>query len=327
MLPTRRQFAVALAIVFLNVWPQAQAQSQAYPSKPVRLVIPFVPGGSTDLFGRLVAEPLGRALGQTVIVENKAGAGGSLGATEVARSAPDGYTLGVATVSTMIVLPATRRNPGYTVDSFAPVTNIAQMPNIIAVNPSFPAKNLKELIVVLKANPNKYSFATSGTGSVSHMVGESFRAAAGVNIGHVPYKGSGPAMQDVVGGQVDILVDQLPSSKAFIDSGKLKLLGVVAPDRVAEYPDVMTMEEAGLKGLTDQAWYGIVAPAKVPPAVLAKLSQAMQTVMASPEVRERVNKLGATPVGNSPAEFTAQIHSELEKMRALVKARNISLDE
>jgi tripartite-type tricarboxylate transporter receptor subunit TctC len=320
---TRRQFAVALSAALFTSW----AHAQTYPSKPIRLVIPYAPGGSTDLFGRLVAEPLGRVLGQTVIVENKAGAGGMLGTAEVARSAPDGYTLGVGTVSTMVIFPATHPKPGYTVDSFVPVANIAEMPNVIAVNPSFPAKNLKELIAVLKANPDKYSFATSGKGSINHMLGESFQATAGVKMNHVPYKGAGPAMQDVMGGQVDILIDQLPSSKAFIDSGKLKLLGVIAPKRVAEYPDVMTMEEAGLKGFNDQAWYGIVAPVKVPPAVLARLSEAMQKVMAMPDVRERVRKLGATPVGNSPAEFSAQIRGEVDKMRALVKARNISLEE
>ena len=320
---TRRSFVVAASAALVALG----AQAQTYPERPIRLVVPYAPGGSTDLIARYVAEPLGRMLGQTVIVENKAGAGGMLGTAEVARAAPDGYTLGVGTVSTMVIFPATHPKPGYTADSFVPVTNIAVMPNIIAVNPSFPAKNLKEFIAVLKANPDKYSFATSGKGSINHMMGESFQAGAGVKMNHVPYKGTGPAMQDVMGGQVDILVDQLPSSKPFIDSGKLRLMGVIAPKRAAEYPDVMTMEEAGLKGFTDQAWYGIVAPAKVPPAVLAKLSEAMKKVMAMPDVRARLEKVGATPVGNSSPEYSAQIRSEIDKMKALVKARNISLEE
>lgn len=320
---TRRHFAIAVSAT-LAAW---GAQAQTYPDKPIRLVVPYAPGGSTDLIARHIAEPLGRALGQAVVVDNKAGAGGMLGTAEVARAAPDGYTLGVGTVSTMVIFPATHPKPGYTVDSFVPVTNIAVMPNIIAVNPSFPAKNLKEFIAVLKTHPDKYSFATSGKGSINHMMGESFQAGAGVQMNHVPYRGAGPAMQDVMGGQVEILVDQLPSSKPFIDSGKLRLMGVISPKRVAEYPDVMTMEEAGLKGFTDQAWYGIVAPAKLPPAVLAKLSDAMKKVMAMPEVRARLEKVGATPLGNSSAEYGAQIRSEIDKMKVLVKARNISLEE
>ena len=318
-----RHFTLAVVTLLLS----GSAQAQTYPDKPIRLVIPYAPGGSTDLIARYVSEPLGRVLGKTIIVDNKAGAGGMLGTAEVARAAPDGYTLGVGTVSTMVILPATHPKPGYTVESFLPITNIAVMPNVIAVNPSFPAKDLKEFIAVLKANPDKYAFATSGKGSINHMMGESFQAIAGVKINHVPYKGSGPAMQDVIGGQVGILIDQLPSSKAFIDSGKLRLLGVIAPKRLPEYPNAMTMEEAGLTGFNDQAWYGIVVPAKTPPAVVAKLTEAMQKVVAMPDVRARLQKAGATPVGNSSAEFTAQIRSEIDKMKKLVKSRNISLDE
>ena len=331
MNPSRRQcaaavpaLALALALILFFA---AAVNAQTYPDKPIRLIVPYAPGGSTDLIARYVAEPLGRVLGQTVVVDNKAGAGGMLGTAEVARAAPDGYTLGVGTVSTMVIFPATHPKPGYTVDSFAAVTNIAVMPNVIAVNPSFPAKDLKEFIAVLKANPGKYAFATSGKGSINHMMGESFQAGAGVKLNHIPYKGTGPAMQDVMGGQVAILVDQLPSSKPFIDSGKLRLMGVIAPRRIAEYPDVMTMEEAGLKGFNDQAWYGIVAPARVPPAVLARLGDAMKKVMAMPDVRARLEKAGAAPLGNSAAEFSAQIRSEIDKMKKLVASRNISLDE
>ncbi|HSI56670.1 MAG TPA: tripartite tricarboxylate transporter substrate binding protein [Ideonella sp.] len=322
---SRRRFPAAATVAALVL--AGGAQAQTWPDKPIRLVVPYAPGGSTDLIARYVAEPLGRVLGQTIIVDNKAGAGGMLGTAEVARAAPDGYTLGVGTVSTMVIFPAVHPKPGYTADSFVAVTNIAVMPNVIAVTPSFPAKNLKEFIAVLKANPDKYSFATSGMGSINHMMGESFQAGAGVKLNHVPYKGAGPAMQDVMGGQVDILVDQLPSSKPFIDAGKLRLMGVISPRRVPEYPEVMTMEEAGLKGFTDQAWYGIVAPAKLPPAVLAKLSDAMKKVLAMPDVRARLEKAGAAPVGNTPAEYAAQIRGEIDRMKLLVKARNISLEE
>jgi tripartite-type tricarboxylate transporter receptor subunit TctC len=268
-----------------------------------------------------------KELGQTVLVENRGGAGGALGTSEVARSTPDGYTLGIATVSTMIVIPATRTNPDYTLESFAPITNIASMPNVITVNPKFPAKNLTELIAVLKAKPGKYSYATSGVGSINHMLGESFQAEAGVKLIHIPYKGSGPAMQDVMGGQVDILFDQFPSSKTYIDTGKLRAVGVISPQRVPGYPDVMTMEDGGMKGFTDEAWYGLLAPAKVPPEVLARLTQAMKKVMAEPELRARLESIGARPVGNSSAEFVAQIRSEIGRMRQLVQQRQIKLEE
>ena len=312
---------VTSCIVMGGVW------AQSYPTRPIRLIVPFAPGGSTDIIARLAAEGMRRELGQPVIVENRGGAGGALGTAEVARATPDGYTLGIATVSTMIVYPATRANPDYTLESFAPITNIASMPNVITVNPKFPAKNLTDFIAVLKAKPGKYSYATSGVGSINHMLGESFQAASGVKLIHVPYKGSGPAMQDVMGGQVDILFDQFPSSKTFIDSGKLRAVGVITPHRVPGYPDVMTMEDAGMKGFTDEAWYGLLAPAKVSPEVLARLTQAMKKVMAEPELRARLESIGSRPVGNSPAEFVAQIHSEVSRMKQLVKERQIKLEE
>jgi len=302
------------------------AWAQGYPTRTIKLVVPFSAGGSTDIIARLTAEQMRKELGQTVIVENVGGAAGALGTMQVAQAAPDGYTLAIATVSTMIVYGATRSNPQYTLESFAPITNIASMPNVLTVNVNFPAKNLVEFIKVLKANPGKYTFASSGIGSINHMLGESFQAEAGVKMIHVPYKGSGPAMQDVMGGQVDSLFDQFPSSKAFIDSGKLKAIGVISPHRIPGY-DVMTMEEAGMKGFTDEAWYGLLAPARVSPEVLARLTDAMKKVMAAPELRAQLEKVGARPVGNSAAEFTAQIRSEITRMKRLVRERQIKLDE
>jgi len=209
----------------------------------------------------------------------------------------------------MIVYSATRANPKYTLESFAPITNIASMPNILTVNASFPAKNLTEFIKLLKDSPGKYTFASSGVGSINHMLGESFQAEAGVKMIHVPYKGSGPAMQDVMGGQVHSLFDQFPSSKPYIDGGKLKPIGVISPHRIPGY-DVMTMEEAGMKGFTDEAWYGILAPAKVPPEVVARLTEAMKKVMASPELRAQLEKVGharsAARRRNSPRRFATR---------------------
>ncbi len=302
------------------------AMAESYPTRAIKLVVPFSAGGSTDIIARLTAEQMRKELGQVVIVENVGGAAGAVGTQQVASAAPDGYTLAVATVSTMIVYGATRASPLYTLDSFAPITNIASMPNVMTVNVNFPAKNLTEFIKVLKASPGKYTFASSGVGSINHMLGESFQAEAGVKMVHIPYKGSGPAMQDVMGGQVDALFDQFPSSKAFIDGGKLKAIGVISPQRIPGY-DVMTMEEAGMKGFTDEAWYGLLAPAKVPPDVLAKLTDAMKKVMASPDLRAALEKVGARPVGNSPAEFAAQVRREIERMKRLVKERQIKLDE
>ncbi len=303
------------------------AGAQSYPTRPIKLVVPFAPGGSTDIIARLFAEQMRKELGQAVVVENRGGAGGALGTMEVARAAPDGYTLAVATVSTMIVYLATRSKPEYTLESFAPITNIASMPNVISVNPKFPASNLTEFIAELKRHPGKYSFATSGVGSINHMLGESFQSQAGVKLVHVPYKGSGPAFQDVIGGQVDMIFDQFPSSKQYIDSGRLKPIGVITPQRVPGYPNIMTMEDAGMKGFTDEAWYGLLAPAKAPPEVLARLDQAAQKAMKNPELRAQLDKIGARPVGSTPAEFTAQIRREIDHMKKIVKERGINLDD
>ena len=320
-----KRWKVALAALVSSL-AAATACAQNWPTHPIKLIVPFAPGGSTDIIARLAAEPLGRELGQTVVVENVGGAAGALGTMQLKNANPDGYTLGIATVSTMIVYGATKKQPQYSVDDFAPVTNIASMPNIIAINPKFPAKDLKEFIEVLKKSPGKYTFGSSGIGSINHMLGESFQAAAGVKMVHVPYKGSGPAMQDVMGGQIDSLFDQFPSSKAYIDSGRMRAIGVISPKRIPGY-DVMTMEEAGMKGFTDEAWYGLLAPGKLPPAILARLDAAMKKVMADPTLRERLEKVGARPVGNTSAEFKAQIKSEIARMKQLVAERHIQLTD
>lgn len=317
----------SLVAVTVSCVVAAGAWAQSYPTRPIRLVVPFAAGGSTDLIARITAEQMRKELGQAVVVENVGGAAGALGTMQVMNAAPDGYTLLIATVSTMIVYPAAHPKPEYSLESFVPITNIASMPNVITVNPKFPAQNLTEFIAVLKASPDKYSFASSGVGSINHMLGESFQAYSGTKIIHIPYKGSGPAMQDVMGGQVDILFDQFPSSKNFIDTGKLKAVGAVSPQKIPGYPNLMTMEDAGMKGFTDEAWYGLLAPAKVSPEVVARLTDAMKKTMASPELRAKLEQIGARPVGNSPAEFSAQVRSEIARMKELVKSRNIKLQE
>jgi tripartite-type tricarboxylate transporter receptor subunit TctC len=305
----------------------ASAFAQSYPTRSIKMIVPFAAGGSTDIIARFTAAQLTKDLGQAVVVENVGGAAGALGTMQGMNAAPDGYTLIIATVSTMIVYPAAHPKPQYTLDNFVPITNIASMPNIITVTPSFPAKDLKEFIAVLKANPDKYSYATSGVGSINHMLGESFQAYSGTKIVHIPYKGSGPAMQDVMGGQVNILFDQFPSSKGQIDNGKLKAIGAISPQPIPGYPNVMTMEAGGLKGFTDEAWYGLLAPKGTPPDVVAKLTDAMKKALANPELRAKLEGVGARPVGNTAQEFAAQIRREQESMKKLVKERNIQLSE
>jgi len=315
----------AFAAVVVSLIGLATASAQNWPSRPIKMVVPFPPGGSTDIIGRLAADQLGRDLGQPVVVENVGGAAGAIGTMQVKRAPADGYTLAIATVSTMIVYQSAQAKPEYSVEDFVPITNIASMPNVLSVGPTIKAKDLNELIALLKANPGKYTFATSGIGSINHLLGESFQAYAGVNLVHVPYKGSGPGMQGVMGGQVDMIFDQFPSSKGAIDAGQLRGIGVISPQRVPGY-DIMTMEEAGLKGFTDEAWYGLLAPGKTPSDVVAKLGDAMHKVIANPEFRARVEKTGAHPVGNSPAEFKAQILREVEQTKKLVKERNIKFE-
>jgi len=313
--------AVAACAVAASAW------AQSYPTRTIKLIVPFSAGGSTDIIARLTAEQLRKELGQTVVVENVGGAAGALGTMQGMNANPDGYTLLIATVSTMIVYPAAHPKPQYSLDNFVPITNIASMPNIITVTPSFPAKELKEFIAVLKASPGKYSYATSGVGSINHMLGESFQAYSGTKLIHVPYKGSGPAMTDVMGGQVDILFDQFPSSKQHVDSGKLKGIGAISPQKIPGYPNIMTMEDAGLKGFVDEAWYGLLAPKGTPPDVVAKITDAMKKTLANPELRAKLEGVGARPVGNTPAEFSIQIRSEQERMKKLVKERNIQLQD
>lgn len=311
----------------LTVACSSAAIAADYPSRPIRIIVPYGPGGTTDLVARHISEPLARALGQPVIVENKAGAGGVVGTAELARANADGYTLGIGTVSTMVIAPASGSpQVSYSAKDFTPITNVAATPNIIAVTSKFPAKDLAGLIVLIKANPEKYAYASSGIGSINHMMGESFQAGAGLKIRHVPYRGSGPAIQDVIAGNVDILVDQLPSSKTFIDSGRIRLLGAISPKRLAEYPNVPTMEEAGIAGFNDQAWYGLIGPAKLPQDVQDRLAKAMQTVMTTATVRSNLEGSGASPLGSSSAAFTAQINQEVERMRKLIADRNIKLD-
>lgn len=305
----------------------AGAASAQYPNKPVKLIVPFAPAGTTDIVARIVADQLSKELGQTVIVENRAGGGGSIGADVVAKSTPDGYTLGVATVSTMAVNPAANsRIPYNNFTDFIPVTKFVTVPNVLAVHPSVPAKDYKEFVALLKKNPGKYSFATSGTAGIGHMMGELFMSATGTDMVHIPYKGAGPAVLDVVGGQVPVLFDNLPSSKSQIDAGNMRLLAVAAAKRLPAYPNTPTFAELGIPEVNDPAWYGMVVPAKTPKEIVDKLYAASVKAVNNPATKEKLAQQGADPVANTPAEFAKDIKVEYDKMKAIVVKKGIKLD-
>jgi tripartite-type tricarboxylate transporter receptor subunit TctC len=315
--------AVALAVAGITA---LRAQG-AYPDHTVTMIIPFPPGGSTDVIGRVVAEGLRSVLGHPVVVDNRGGAGGSLGTAAIAKSAADGYTIGMGTASTLAINPAVYRNLGFDVTKdLAAVTNIAAVPNVMTVTPSLPAKNVAELIALAKAEPGKLSYASAGNGSVSHLMGEQFKLATKTEIIHVPYRGVGPALNDAVGGQVQVMYDNLPSSLALIQAGKLRALAVSSPKRLEALPDVPTFAELKLDDLDWMAFFGIVAPAGTPAAAVERLNAAVRQVLAMPDVRDKLAGQQALLIGNTPGEFSAQIARELERFRRAVAAANIKVE-
>jgi tripartite-type tricarboxylate transporter receptor subunit TctC len=326
--PLRRLAALAAFAVPLLA-ATAPSLAQSYPNKPIRLIIPFPPGGTTDIIGRLVADKLGQELGQPVVVENRGGGGGAIGAAELTKAAPDGYTLGIATVSTMAVNPACNpKLPYRSPEDFQPVTNLAAVPNVVVVNPDrVKAQGMAAFIAFLKANPGKLSYATSGTCGIGHMMGELFKASTGTFLVHIPYRGAGPALNDVLAGQVEVLFDNLPSSLPHIQSGKLRALAVAAPQRLDVLPGVPTLAELNLAAVNDQAWYGLVAPPKTPDDVVRRLQAAAATVLNAPDLRDKLRLQGATPVPNTPEQFRTQIVAERDKMIDLVKRQGIKLDQ
>ncbi|NYS12848.1 tripartite tricarboxylate transporter substrate binding protein BugE [Achromobacter xylosoxidans] len=315
--------ALATALAGLCLSGAAQA-ADAYPNKPIRLIVPFAAGGTTDIVARVVAEGLGRELGQPVVVENRGGGGGSIGADALARSTPDGYTLGVATVSTMATNPATNpKTPYNPLKDFAPITNMVNVPNVLTVNPAVPAKSVAEFVALLKANPGKYSYASSGAGGIGHLDGELFKSLTQTDMVHVPYRGSGPALNDVIAGQVNAQFDNLPSSMPHIQAGKLRALAIAAPKRLPALPDVPTFAEGGLPEMDNMAWYGLVAPAGTPQAVIDRIHDATVKALKDPKIAQRLADGGSLVDGNTPAEYAAQIKRELELRQRIAKERNI----
>lgn len=325
---SRRNCMAVAASVLLGLTAVGSAVAQSnYPNKPIRLIVPFAAGGTTDIIARAISEPLGKELGQAIVVENKGGGGGVIGAAEAARAAPDGYSLSVATVSTTASNPAI--NPAITYNpltDFTPVINMAATPNVVVVHPSFPAKTYEEFVKEVSSNPGKYSYASSGTGGIGHLQTELFKSLVNLDMQHIPYRGAGPGLNDAVAGQVPIMFDNLPSALPFITSGRLRAIVVAAPERVAAIPDVPTFKEVGLEPANRMAYYGILGPKDLPPEIVEKLNTALKKVLAEPAVAKRIEDTGSIVVANSPAEFAKEIQEEFAVYSDVVKKQNLKLE-
>jgi tripartite-type tricarboxylate transporter receptor subunit TctC len=304
-------------------WPiaaRAQGPALDYPTRPITLIVPYAPGGGNDVLARGVAEPMSKALGQPIVIENHGGAGGSIGTRQVAKSAPDGYTLGLGGTGTLAVDPTLYPNVGYDPrKDFAPVGLIATGPLIVLVNPSLPARNVQELIALAKAQPGKLNYASAGKGSGIHLGTVLFAATAGIDITHIPYKGSGPALTDLLGGHISIYFSSLPSAVGLVKDGKLRALGVTGLKRSPILPDVPTVAEQGLPGFEAVLHYGIVAPAGTPRPIVDKLNAALRAVLNTDDVHRRIATEGAEPLPTTPEEYAADIDREETKWSALVK--------
>ncbi|HYG41634.1 MAG TPA: tripartite tricarboxylate transporter substrate binding protein BugE [Bordetella sp.] len=321
----RRMILAALAIASTTLPLHAHAQ-QPYPSRPIKLVVPFPPGGTTDVLARTIADPLGKLLKQTVVVENRSGAAGRIGSEYVIRAEPDGYTLGIATVSSHAVTPVVYDNISYDVTTdLAPITRLASVPNVLTVSPKVPATDMKSFIALLKSQPNHYTYGSAGAGSEANMMGELFKLSTGTEMMHVPYRGSSPALQDALGGQIAAVFDNLPSSLPFIRNGDLKALAIAYPQRIDALPDVPTFAEAGVPEVNDASWFGLVAPKDTPPAIVQRIYEATREVLAMPDVQQRLAGFSAVPVGNPPAEFAAELKAEIDKQRKTAERAHINL--
>jgi tripartite-type tricarboxylate transporter receptor subunit TctC len=303
------------------------AFAQAWPAKPIKWIVPFAPGGTTDILARTIGEKLSVALGQPVVVENKPGAGGGLGADFVAKAAPDGYTILGGTISTHAINASLYKDLPYDpVKDFVAVTLIARVPNMLVVNNDVPAKTVAELIALMKKNPGTYTFASSGNGTSQHLSGELFKSMAGVDMQHIPYKGSPPALQDVMGGSVTMTFDNITTAWPLAKSGKLRALGVTTAKRSPAAPDVPTLAEAGLTGYEIGSWQGVFAPAGTPPAIIKRLNTEIVKIINLPDVQEKLLLLGAEPVGNSSEEFTVLVKAEGAKWGDIVKKSGAKVD-
>ena len=301
--------------------------AQPWPSKPIKWVVPFAPGGTTDILARTIGEKLSVTLGQPIIVENKPGAGGGVGAEQVAKSPPDGYTIMGGTISTHAINASLYKNLPYDpVRDFAPITLIVRVPNMLVVNPDVPAKDVRELIALLKANPGKYSFASSGNGTSQHLSGELFKVMTGVEMQHVPYRGSPPALADVVGGQVTMTFDNITTAWPLVKGGKLRALAVTTAKRSPIAPDVPTLAESGLAGYEIGSWQGVFAPAGVPAEIVKRFNAEIVRIINAPDVRQKLVDMGAEPAPNTSEEFAAMVKAEVAKWADVVRKSGATVD-
>ena len=323
--PFTRRTALQLAALALASVAGA-AHAQAWPSKPVSLVVPFPAGGTTDVLARALAERLSPAIGQPVIVENKPGAGATIGADYVAKAKADGHTLLIGAVHHTIASSVYKKLPYDFQKSFEPVTVIAMVPNVLVVNARTPAKNVNELVALIKAKPAEASYGSNGNGTAQHLIGTQFQQQTGTRLQHIPYKGSGPLATDLLGGQILMSFDTITPVLPHIKAGKLRPLAVTTAKRSPALPDVRTLQEAGLKDFDIGTWFGVLAPVGTPKPVLDRLSAEATKIIQSPDFKKRMDDIGAQPVGNSPAEMAAQIRSETDKFSLLVKAGNVTVE-
>jgi tripartite-type tricarboxylate transporter receptor subunit TctC len=321
-----RVLAVA-ALLAAALVPPSVARAQAYPNKPIKMVAPSTPGDAPDVIARLVADKLSVVLGQQVVVENRPGAGGVVGSDAVAKAAPDGYTLIMGNAGSHGINAAVYSKLPYDIQrDFVPVSQVAIAPNIVVINPGIPANSVGEFIAYAKANPGKLSYASGGNGSSAHMSMELFKSMAGLDIQHVPYKGSSPALTDLIGGQVAIFIGNMPPTVPHVKAGKLRALAVTTKSRSALMPELPTINEGALPGFETVAWFGVLAPAGTPPDIVNRLSTEIGKIARSPEMRERLIAMGAEPVGSTPAEFKAVIDRDIAKWKPLAQKVGIKVD-
>ena len=316
----------SLLVIFISLMP-ISAGAQNYPTKPVKIIVPFPPGGATDIIGRVLAEKLQAVYGQTFIVENKAGASGNIGVGEVARAAPDGYTLVVGSAQTLTINHQIFKNVSFIPQrDLAPIVVIASVPNVLIVSNKLPVKNVQELIAYAKANPGKLSSGSSSIGGTPHLALELFQLLTGTEIAHIPYKGSAPALQDLVGGQIGMMFDNLPAALPLMNGGQIRALAVTTLKRTPSAPEIPTLDESGLKGFDSQGWFALLAPAGTPAPILDKLNIEANKIIKTADFRERMSKLGADVVGGSIDEFKLRMKTETERWGKVIEKANIKAD-
>lgn len=324
----RNLIHIIAAAVALAVAPAiAQTAASSWPNKPIRYIVPFAPGGTTDILARTIGERLGAALGQPIVVENKPGQGGSIGAAELARAAPDGYTIGGGTISSHAINATLYDKLSYDpVTSFAPITLYATQPNVLLVHPSVPAKNVREFIELLKANPEKYSFGSAGNGTSQHISGELFKTMAGVKMQHIPYRGSGQMMPELLAGTVPVAFDNIATAIQHVNAGKLRALAVTSTTRSVVSPDVPTMAESGLAGYDISSWQAVFAPAGTPAPIVERLYTEIARILKTPDIQKRLSDLGLNVVEMTPVQLTALIKSDVPRLGKIVKESGAKAD-